>query len=209
MHAMKSGAAVLLSALALFGCASAPKPAATPVAPPAAEAHEETPAPEVEAPAEPPAQSAAEAWAERRSRAEEASAPPTADATASDPLAVDAAMQSATTANVQLTNPRELRRNAPRDLMDGRRIAEKAVSFEEAVQKVRTRLGKATWIEGGHKHVWVVKEGAQCYRLLLDSDGSVETDTATLTEWKTLSALSQQNACTGETKNGMPGINSQ
>lgn len=121
-------------------------------------------------------------------------------------MAVGEAMESATTTKIELTPARELRSKSMRDLQDGRKLAEKAATFDEAVQKLGVRLGKPTWVENGQKRVWVVRDGARCYRLVLDTDGSIVTETAPANEWRMLSALSQQNACTGAVIDGIPGM---
>lgn len=207
---MKYASSLGLALLVLSGCASTPS--STPTTP----APASTPAPaevrsstvqEEEAPPEPPKQSAAEAWAESRSREEAAAAPPSSlDERAADPLAVGDAMESAVTTKIELTPAKQLRTKTVRDLEEGRKIAEKAETFEDAVKKVVVRIGKPTWVENGKKHVWVVRDSAHCYRLALDADGSIQTETVAPNEWRMLSALSQQNACTGAVKNGIPGM---
>jgi hypothetical protein len=198
-------------ALLLNGCASSPKatpatPAESPapaVAPVAATAQPEAD----EAAPEPPKSSAAEAWAEQKMRAEAAAPPPSAtDAAGADPLAIGEGMASASTTNVEVTPVRQLRQKTVRDLEDGRKIAEKADTFDDAVQKLKSRLGKPTWVENGKKHVWVVRDRTHCYRLVLDADGSIETETVVADEMRMVSALSQQNACTGVVVNGVPGM---
>jgi hypothetical protein len=204
---MKLASALVLS-VAITGCASAPTSAA-PVAAPTATTPEAPATPaaaETEAPAEAPSQTAAEAWAEKKANAEAAAAPESSGQAGADPLAVGGAMESASTTKIELTKARELRRKTRRDLEDGQKLVEKSTTFDEALQKLGTRLGKPNWIESGKKRVWVVTEGTQCYRLSLDADGSTETDTASTTESRMLSALSQQNPCTGAVQNGMPGM---
>jgi len=115
-------------------------------------------------------------------------------------------MESAVTTKIELTPARQLRTKSVRDLEDGRKIAEKAETYDEAVKKLVVRLGKPTWVEDGKKHVWVVRDSTHCYRLALGGDGSIETETVTPNDWRMLSALSQQNACTGAVKNGIPGM---
>lgn len=207
---MKYAFSLGMSVLVLSGCASAPSSSpATPAPAPSAAPVEEAPAPgeEAEAAPEQPKQSSAEAWAERRSREEVAAAPPAStDAMAADPLAIGDAMESASTTKIELTPARQLRTKTVRDLEDGRKIAEKAETYDEAVKKLVVRLGKPTWVEDGKKHVWVVRDSTHCYRLALGGDGSIETETVTPNEWRMLSALSQQNACTGAVKNGIPGM---
>lgn len=207
---MKYAFALAVSVVVLSGCASAPSSSSTapasPSAPAAAEAPS-TPSEAEEVTPEPPKQSAAEAWAEKKSRAEAEAAPPSSlDGTDADPLAIGDAMESAATTKIELTPARQLRSKTVRDLEDGRRIAEKAETFDEAVRKLGVRLGKPTWVENGKKHVWVVRDSTHCYRLALDADGSIETETVLPNEWRMLSALSQQNACTGAVKNGIPGM---
>ena len=190
---MKYALSLGMSVLALSGCASAPASSPTTPAPASSAAPVEeapTPGEEEEAAPEPPKQSSAEAWAEKRSREEAAAAPP----------------ESAVTTKIELTPARQLRTKSVRDLEDGRKIAEKAETYDEAVKKLVVRLGKPTWVEDGKKHVWVVRDSTHCYRLALGGDGSIETETVTPNDWRMLSALSQQNACTGAVKNGIPGM---
>ncbi|MBN9163993.1 MAG: hypothetical protein BGO98_13245 [Myxococcales bacterium 68-20] len=207
---MKYALSLGMSVLALSGCASAPASSPTTPAPASSAAPVEeapTPGEEEEAAPEPPKQSSAEAWAEKRSREEAAAAPPSStDAMAADPLAIGDAMESAVTTKIELTPARQLRTKSVRDLEDGRKIAEKAETYDEAVKKLVVRLGKPTWVEDGKKHVWVVRDSTHCYRLALGGDGSIETETVTPNDWRMLSALSQQNACTGAVKNGIPGM---
>ena len=208
---MKSALGLVLSLVVLHGCASAPTSTATAPVPPVAPPEEPRAAPNTDtdddAAPEPPKPNAAEVWAEQRSRAEAAAAPPPSlDAANADPLAVGEAIESAATTKVELTPVRELRRKTIRDLEDGRKIAENAETFEEAVQKLGVRLGKPTWVENGKKHVWVVRDSTHCYRLVLGADGSIETETVVANEMKMVSALSQQNACTGVIVNGVPGM---
>jgi hypothetical protein len=199
-----------VSVVLLSGCASSPTKASTassPASAPAATEASATPPEPEEATPEAPQQTAAEAWAERSSRAEAAAAPARpSDGTAADPLAIGDAMESATTTKVELTPARLLRTKTVRDLEDGRKLAEAAPTFDEAAQKLGVRLGKPTWVENGKKRVWVVRDNTQCYRLVLDVDGSIETETVPLNETRMLSALSQQNACTGVVTNGVPGM---
>lgn len=212
MSEMKSALRLGLAVLLLNGCASSQK--AAPAAPPQTPAQAAAPAEPAPAPPEadesadePPKPSAAEAWAEQKMRDEVAAAPPSApDAAGADPMAIGEGMASATTTNVEVTPVRQLRTKTVRDLEDGRKIAEKAETFDDAVQKLKSRLGKPTWIENGKKHVWVVRDSTHCYRLILDVDGSIETETVVAGEMKMLSALSQQNACTGVVVNDVPGM---
>lgn len=209
MNEMKFVLCLGLALLVFNGCASqkatpaAPPPSPAPAAAPAETAEADAEEPEEEA----PKQSAAEAWAEQKMRAEADAAPPSAtDSVGADPLAIGEGMASASTTNVEVTPVRQLRPKTVRDLEDGRKIAEKTDTFDEAVQKLKTRLGKPTWIENGKKHVWVVRDRTQCYRLVLDADGSIVTETVVADEMRMVSALSQQNACTGVVVNGVPGM---
>jgi hypothetical protein len=191
-----------LAVAACAGCATGSKtslkaettPTAAPI--PAAEA-----APE--APADPPEKSGTELWAEKKSR-EEVVSPSTTPAM--DPMTVDGAMESALIPNIELTPPKELRPKTRRDLEDGLRLAQKAETFEEATKKLSARLGKPNWTENGQRRVWIAKDGANCHRLILATDGSVETEIAPMTEWRMLSGLAQQNPCTGEVQRGVPGL---
>jgi len=213
MGEMKSALGLGLALLLINGCASSQKaPATAPAESPAqhaAPAQEPAPAqPEADEDAEQaPKPSAAEAWAEQKMRDEVATPPPSAtDAAGADPLAIGEGMASASTTKVEVTPTRQLRSKTIRDLEDGRKIAEKAETFDDAVQKLKSRLGKPTWVENGKKHVWVVRDSTHCYRLILDADGSIETETVVSGEMKMLSALSQQNACTGVVVNEVPGM---
>jgi hypothetical protein len=204
---MKSAFCFGVSIVLLAGCASAPPTTSTPSTPPVASAPAEAPpAPPAEPEPEEPQQTAAEKWAERSSRAEAAASPRPSNAAAADPLAIGDELESATTTKVEITPARQIRTKTARDLMDGRKIAENAPTYEEAAQKLNVRLGKPTWVENDKKRVWVVRDNTQCYRLVLDVDGSVVTETVPLNETRMLSALSQQNACTGVVTNGIPGM---
>ena len=55
------------------------------------------------------------------------------------------------------------------------------------------------------RSVWIARDGKQCHRLVLDADGQMDVESVPTTEWRTLSALAQQNACSGEIRRGMPG----
>jgi hypothetical protein len=205
---MKFELALGVSVLVLSGCASTPKSEPTTPAPAPAAAPAEAPAapPDAEAEAEePPKQTAAEAWAEKRSREEEAATPRAPDATTGDPMAIGDELESGVSTKIELTPPAQIRVKSIADLNDGRKLAEKTANYDEAVKTLRIRLGKPNWIENGKKQVWVARDATNCYRLTIGGDGTLESDTVPVGEWRMLSAYTQQNACTGATKGGVPG----
>jgi hypothetical protein len=209
---MKSALSALgVSLVALCGCAStptntpvaaAPLASATAEAPPSA-----TPAEAEQAAApEPPKPTAAEAWAEKSVRNESASPSRPSDGTSADPMAVGDAMEAEASTNIVFTPARQLRPKTVRDLQDGQELAQKTETSDEALKKLVVRLGKPNWVENGRTNVWVVRDTTHCYRLVLEANGTIETEKVVADEVRMLSALSQQNLCTGVVAKGVPGL---
>lgn len=123
-----------------------------------------------------------------------------------DPMAIGEAMAAGPSTNVVLTPARQIRSKTVRDLEEGHQLAQKTETFDDAMKKLTVRLGKPNWVENGRKNVWVVRDATHCYRLILESDGSIETEKVVADEVRMLSALSQQNLCTGVVVNGVPGL---
>ncbi|AKV04146.1 hypothetical protein AKJ09_10809 [Labilithrix luteola] len=128
------------------------------------------------------------------------------DGTNADPLAIGDAMEAGPTTTVVVTPARQLRPKTVRDLEEAHQLAQKMETFDEAMKKLTVRLGKPNWVENGRKNVWVVRDSTHCYRLVLEADGSIETEKVVADEVRMLSALSQQNLCTGVVVNGVPGL---
>ncbi len=124
-----------------------------------------------------------------------------------DPLAVDGALEAASVPTVVMTPAKEVRAKSRGELDSAMGVLKNASTPEEAAKKVTARLGKPTWTENGKKRVWIAKDGKSCHRFVLDGDGQADIETALASEWRMLSALAQQNACTGEIKRGSLGGN--
>ncbi len=122
-----------------------------------------------------------------------------------DPLGVGGALEAASIPKIEQTPAKELRPKSRGDLEAAMALVKNASTLDVAVKRVTQRLGKPTWIENGKKRVWIAKDGKGCHRFVLDADGQVDLESAPATEWRMLSALAQQNACTGEIKRGVPG----
>jgi len=122
-----------------------------------------------------------------------------------DPLAIDAELEAASIPTVELTPKNQLQARSRGDFDAAVTTLANETSLEGAVKKLVARLGKPTWVEGGKKRVWIAKDGKSCHRLVLDADGQAEVETAPQSEWRMLTALAQQNACTGEIKRGSLG----
>ncbi len=177
-------------ALVLVGCASAPqKPVAEPtgvtsqaiaVEAPAARSLEKEPEVEVPAPAL--------AKSEPKSM---------------DPLAIDASLEASSVPKIEVTPKKEVRAHNRGELAATATALQQDTSLEQATKHAVARLGKPTWIENGNKRVWVALDGAQCHRLVLAADGSVDLETVQKTERTMLSALARQNVCTGEIERGV------
>jgi ferric-dicitrate binding protein FerR (iron transport regulator) len=192
---------VLLLVPSLFfaaACGSAPagpKPAATPSSSSSsAEASEPRPATE---------KSAAERWAEAKTANEAAGTKREREKDALDPLSLGGSLEASTIPKMELTPAKELRAKSRSDLNASLALLENASTLDEATAKLVARLGKPTWVEDGKKRIWVVKDGKQCHRLVLEADGTVEVETASASEWRMLSAVARQNPCTGEIERGV------
>jgi hypothetical protein len=125
-------------------------------------------------------------------------AAPEATTKSLDPLAIDSAFEAAAVPTVVMTPAKELRGKSRGDLDSAMALLKNESTPEGALKKVTARLGKPTWIENGKKRVWIAKDGKSCHRFVLDSDGQADVETASASDWRMLSALAQQNACTGE-----------
>jgi hypothetical protein len=178
--------------LGLAACASAPKPAVATATTTAAEVKPDD------------GKTAAERWAESKMDKEEASMK-AGPREALDPLSESGALEASMIPKVELTPKKELRGKSRGDLDAAIGLVKSASTVEEAQKKLAVRLGKPTWVENGHKRVWVAADGARCHRLVLEEDGNVSVETAAKDDWTMLSALAKQNPCTGEIKRGLPG----
>jgi hypothetical protein len=119
-----------------------------------------------------------------------------------DPLAIDTAFEAAAVPTVVQTPAKECRGKSRADLDSAMALLKNESTPEGAIKKVTARLGKPTWIENGKKRVWIAKDGKSCHRFVLDADGQADVETASASDWRMLSALAQQNACTGEIRRG-------
>ncbi|MBX3188344.1 MAG: hypothetical protein KF819_15105 [Labilithrix sp.] len=193
---MKLGClAVVAVAAATFACGGAPKS-------PVEAAQAEPAAPIEKIASREDMKTAAEKWAEEKSKTETASVK---GKSGGDPLDVGAELDAASVPKVEHTPKKELRGQSRAAFDAAMGVVKQAKTVDDAAAKLVARLGKPTWIEDGRKRVWVAKDRGQCHRLVLDSDGSVEVETAGAEEWRMLSALAQQSPCTGEIKRGVPG----
>jgi len=122
-----------------------------------------------------------------------------------DPLAVGGALEAGMIPKVEQTPAKELRPKSRADLEQAMSLVKSESTLDGAVKRVTQRLGKATWVEDGKKRIWVAKDGKTCHRFVLDADGQMEIETAQASEWRMLTTLDKQNACTGEIKRGVPG----
>ncbi|HVJ90501.1 MAG TPA: hypothetical protein VM580_11915 [Labilithrix sp.] len=131
--------------------------------------------------------------------------PPATQDVAMDPLAIDEAFESAAVPKVEMTPAKELRAISRTELLGALSAAQKVDTLEKATKAISRRIGKPTWTENGNRSIWVARDKNQCHRLVLDADGQMEVESVPMSEWRTLSALARQNACTGEIRRGMPG----
>ena len=120
-----------------------------------------------------------------------------------DPLAEDESIASIP--KIERTPAKEIRARSRGDLEAAMAVAKRTSTLDAAAAAITKRAGKPSWIENGQRRVWVAKDGARCHKLVLDTDGSLDLETAQASDWKMLSAMTQQNECTGEIKRGMPG----
>jgi hypothetical protein len=123
-----------------------------------------------------------------------------------DPLSIDGELEAATIPKVVKTPNGELRKKSRSDLDAALAVAKRQESVDSAIAAIVRRVGKPSWVEAdGLRHVWVAPERGKCHRLVLDSDGSLELETADDSEWKLLSAMARQKLCSGDIERGMPG----
>ncbi len=126
--------------------------------------------------------------------------------TSGDPLAVDASLEAGAVPTIERTPAKELRAKTRGMLEAAMKAAQSAKDVDGAVKMIVARVGKPTWTEKGQRRVWVSAEKTQCHRLVLETDGSLELETQPASEWKMLSALTKQNACTGEIRRGIDSV---
>ncbi|MBS2015428.1 MAG: hypothetical protein JST00_21245 [Deltaproteobacteria bacterium] len=124
-----------------------------------------------------------------------------------DPLSVGGSLESAAIPSIVKTPAKELRPLSRGDLDAALKVLDGAGSHEAALKKLVARLGKPTWTENDKKRVWIAKDGKSCHRFVFDNDGQADIETAPVAEWRMLSAMARQNACTGEIKKGDLGGN--
>lgn len=183
------------SSLALLACGSSQTASAT---------RTTSAALTVEADGEPAGPTTAEKWAEEKVLADAKLAGGGARASGGgDPLAVDGALEDASIPKIERASAKELRAKGRSDLDAGMALVKSSSSVDDAVKKLTVRLGKPTWTENGARRIWVAAAGAQCHRLVLEADGSVEIETASKSEWRLLAATAKQNPCSGEIKRGI------
>lgn len=126
-----------------------------------------------------------------------------ASATSGDPLATDATLEAGSVPKIERTPAKEIRPKTRGMLDAAMKAAQSAKDIDGAVKMINARVGKPTWVENGQRRVWIASEKTQCHRLVLEMDGSLALETEPTSEWKMLSALTKQNACTGEIKRGL------
>lgn len=183
------------SALLAVACGSSPAPSAT---------RTTAAAVTVEPADAPPAEkSSAEKWAEQKVLADAKSAKSAEERKGGDPLAMNDALEDGAIPKIDATPAKELRTKSRADLDAALAAVKSEASVEDAAKKLTARLGKPTWTENGTRRIWVSAAGAQCHRLVLETDGTVEVETASKAEWRMLAATAKQNPCTGEIKRGI------
>lgn len=184
------------SSLLAFACGSSQAPGATRTTS-AAVTVERSDAPVAE-------KSSAEKWAEQKVLADAKSAKQSGDdKKGGDPLAMNDALEDSAIPKIEATPAKELRGKSRGDLDAALALVKTESSVDGAAKKLTVRLGKPTWTENGSRRIWVAKAGAQCHRLVLEADGTVEVETAPSSEWRMLAATAKQNPCTGEIKRGI------
>ena len=199
---------LVIASLVLIACGSVPKPEpASSPAPPSAPVAE---VPVAEAPAHEgtgPTQTSAEALPEKKSAAQSPS--PSAGDRRSILSRQTARSRSPLFRRRGITPAAQVRVKSPRDLNAALDFVKAESSVEGATKVLSQRLGKPTWTEApkssenAKRRIWVAAAGAKCHRLILESDGSVEVETASRSEWRLLSASARQNPCTGEITRGL------
>jgi len=152
------------------------------------------------------APTAAEKWAEEKVAAEAKNAKTSGVAQkGGDPLAMNDALEDSAIPKIEMTPAREVRMKGRGDLDAAMAMLKSESSVDGAAKKLTVRLGKPSWTENGTKRIWVATAGAQCHRLVLSPDGTAEIETASKSEWRSLTATARQNPCTGEIKRGIEG----
>lgn len=156
-------------------------------------------------PADAPAEkTSAEKWAEEKVLADAKNAKAKGEKKeGGDPLAMNDALEDSSIPKVEATPAKELRGKSRGDLDAALALVKTESSVDGAAKKLTVRLGKPTWTENGSRRIWVAAAGAQCHRLVLEADGTVEVETASKNEWRMLAATAKQNPCTGEIKRGI------
>lgn len=193
-RAMKSGA--LIFGLFVVGCGSAQT----------AEQTRTTSAALTVEPSQKNSPTAAEKWAEDKVLAEAKNAKSSGfSQKGGDPLAMNDALEDSAIPKVEQTPAREVRAKGRGDLDAAMALLRNESSVEGAAKTLTVRLGKPSWTENGTKRIWVAPAGAQCHRLVLEADGTAEIETASKSEWRSLTATARQNPCTGEIKRGIEG----
>jgi hypothetical protein len=196
----------------LSACASAPK--SEPASPSASTATSSAALTSSDEPSA-PAKTAAEAWAEKKAAAEsesskkESAQAKKADDGELDPLAMGSELEESSIPKTEITPAGQVRAKSPGELTAAFGVVKTESSVEGAAKKLTQRLGKPNWTEApkssenAKRHIWVAPAGAQCQRLILEADGSIEVETASKSEWRMLTASARQNPCTGEIKRGI------
>jgi predicted nucleotidyltransferase len=184
------------------GCGGSPKPAAAPTSTTSAELADDGAAGDK-------TKTAAEAWAEKKAASEAKDAKAKKGAREElDPLSMNSDVESSAIPKIEMTPAKERHAHSRRDFDAAVSVVGSASSLDGAAKKLTARLGKPTWTENGQRRIWVAPVSGssdKCHRLVLDADGSVQVDVASKKEWRGLSALAQQNPCTGEIKRGISG----
>jgi hypothetical protein len=124
-----------------------------------------------------------------------------------DPLAVEDGFDDENGPTIEVTPAARLRRRTSAQLDDALRFAPPVASGDAAARQLIHRLGEPTWTEAPKnsprtkRRVWVASVTEhQCHRLVLEPSGELVIESASTAEWRMLTALTDQNPCTGETK---------
>lgn len=125
-------------------------------------------------------------------------AAPSGDITALDPLALGALEDNAP--KTVVTPTKSLRTLSRADLSAALAMGQRQSSVDAAVAAIKKRIGAPKWVEENRHFVWIAPAGGSCHRLVVDANGSLDIDTMPTTEWTSLTALTQRNECSGETR---------
>lgn len=181
----------------LAGCASTPKP-------------EPAAAPTLTSAEAPDARSPIEKWADAKAAAAPVESSPKHEARESlDPLDVGSELEASAIPTIEMTPANQVRGKSPSELNAAVSLVKSAASVDDAAQRLTQRLGKPNWTEApkssvnAKRRIWVATGAAQCHRLVLESDGSVDVESVSKSEWQTMTASARQNPCTGEIKRGI------